>query len=141
MNATTYLELRQPQRPRPSDSNPDWSAAAFEANPGGVPEKERALDEPEDLSDVGEPVRKDEIVSSDDDRIKGGDLVGRTDPVRRCAAQGSRSLELPELQISRRTQGGDKDDVASGCSLCQFISHAHLILVSSLRISSSWLGY
>jgi hypothetical protein len=65
------------------------------------------------LSDPGEPVREDEVLSTDEDGFKGGDLVSRTDPVRRCAVRGSRTLEPPELQISRRTQGNDGDEVAS----------------------------
>jgi hypothetical protein len=92
---------------------PDGSAAAFEADPGGIPEEERPPDEPDDLSDPGEPVREDESHSSDDDSYKGGDFVGRTDSAMHCAVRGSRSLGLPQLQISRRAQGGDGEEVVS----------------------------
>jgi hypothetical protein len=76
---------------------PDGSTDAFEADPGGIREEERAPDEPDDLSDPGDSVREDEVVSSDssdDDSYKGGYFVGRTHPVRRDAARGSRSLGL-----------------------------------------------
>jgi hypothetical protein len=57
---------------------PTGSANAFEADPGGIPEEERAPDEPDDLSDPGEPVSEDESDSSDDDGYKAGTLsVGR----------------------------------------------------------------
>jgi hypothetical protein len=79
-----------PAAPFPRDTHgrirlPDGSANAFEAGPGGILEEERAPDEADDLSDPGEPVREDEVVSSDEDDYKGGDLVDRMDPVRRCA--------------------------------------------------------
>jgi hypothetical protein len=92
---------------------PDGSAGAFEADPGGITEGGRAPDEPDDLRDPGGPVREDEIISSDEDGSKGGVLVGRTDPVRRCAVRGSTSLRLPELQISRRTHSDDAEEVTS----------------------------
>jgi hypothetical protein len=69
---------------------PDGSAAAFEANPGGIPEEERTPDEPDDSSDPGEPVSEDESDLSDDG-YKGGELIGRTDLVRRCAVRRPKS--------------------------------------------------
>jgi hypothetical protein len=92
---------------------PDGSAIAFEADSGGIPEEERTPDEADDLSDPGEPVREDEIDASDDDNYKGGNLVDRTYLVRRCAVRRSMSLGLPELQIGRRTQGDDGEEVVS----------------------------
>jgi hypothetical protein len=105
-SSTAPLPVDAHRRMRLSDGTPD----AFEARSGGIPDAERAPDEPEDWSADGSPARRPLSSSGDssEDEYKAEGSFARGNLERRSLIRARTSLELRGEDVSSADPSDDE---------------------------------
>jgi hypothetical protein len=105
-SSTAPLPVDAHRRMWPSDRTAD----AFEARRGGIPDAERAPDEPEDWSADESPVRRPLSSSGDssEDEYKAGASLARGNRERRSLLRARTSLELRGEDVSSDDPSDDE---------------------------------